>query len=492
MARPLALAHKTSLSVCLCSSAVVAAATLGVSTLHAAPASINLSGTGAEGYFAVVGLNQEAGTTLDSISRDPGDAKFFDYPAYVNPDIPGNIYIMYVEPYQFGLAYPNPLHPDGPSSFDPVGGTPVLDENNQVVATIPLPAGTPGATFIEGVTEDADFADFDIGSITYDDSLLTGVGTEIIGIDDITLTLDGSDFQSQNRTKLNQADTGFDPSDPIGTVNPEGRSNRNEASNVVTITPSNFSGTGLTFEHGILRSIDLTADVAVNSTPGATEQTTPNPVLGFDASGTLTFSGFDFAFDVDGLDSTLFASNVRVLLNRSGTLPIPGDFDFDGDVDADDIDLLAAASPDTVPPGNSIFDLTGDDIIDFLVDGSSDSDKLIRAILGTEYGDADLNGEVNIVDLGILATSFGGAGGWANGDFNGDGLVNIVDLGVLATSFGFSATLAAELDDLLADGDIDGGLALAASRIPEPASIGVLTVIAPIVALRRRRLANPI
>jgi thermolabile hemolysin len=47
-------------------------------------------------------------------------------------------------------------------------------------------------------------------------------------------------------------------------------------------------------------------------------------------------------------------------------------------------------------------------------------------------GDANLDGMVNIADLGILAGNWQGTGDWLSGDFNGDGVVNIADLGVLA------------------------------------------------------------
>ena len=99
---------------------------------------ISLSGSDGDGYLATVGLNQEGNQTLDNISRDPMDAKFFDYPAYVNPNIPENIFIMYVEPYRFGLTYPDPLHPSGPGVFQPVGPLRPASE-----------ASLPGVTFIE-------------------------------------------------------------------------------------------------------------------------------------------------------------------------------------------------------------------------------------------------------------------------------------------------------------------------------------------------------
>jgi hypothetical protein len=55
----------------------------------------------------------------------------------------------------------------------------------------------------------------------------------------------------------------------------------------------------------------------------------------------------------------------------------------------------------------------------------------------TIYGDADLNGTVNVADLGRLATNFGDPPRrWAEGNFNYDGGVDVADLGSLATNFG--------------------------------------------------------
>ncbi len=53
-------------------------------------------------------------------------------------------------------------------------------------------------------------------------------------------------------------------------------------------------------------------------------------------------------------------------------------------------------------------------------------------------GDANLDGYVNVTDLGILATNYGitSGMGWGEGDFTDDGAVNVNDLGILATWYG--------------------------------------------------------
>jgi hypothetical protein len=61
--------------------------------------------------------------------------------------------------------------------------------------------------------------------------------------------------------------------------------------------------------------------------------------------------------------------------------------------------------------------------------------------LGKIPGDANLDGMVDVGDLGILAANYGGSGKtWAQGDFNGDGMVDDGDLGILAANYGTGAS----------------------------------------------------
>ncbi len=55
-------------------------------------------------------------------------------------------------------------------------------------------------------------------------------------------------------------------------------------------------------------------------------------------------------------------------------------------------------------------------------------------------GDFNLDGAVDVSDLGILATNYGTTNGmtWSDGDANGDGAVDVSDLGILATNYGTS------------------------------------------------------
>jgi hypothetical protein len=110
-------------------------------------------------------------------------------------------------------------------------------------------------------------------------------------------------------------------------------------------------------------------------------------------------------------------------------------------------------------------------------------------------GDADLNGTVDVTDLGILATNFNtapaGATSWLSGDFSGDGLVDVTDLGMLATHFNATAAAGLSPDGVAGPRlSFDQALALPefaalAAAVPEPA--GALAVAAFCASAARRR-----
>jgi hypothetical protein len=53
----------------------------------------------------------------------------------------------------------------------------------------------------------------------------------------------------------------------------------------------------------------------------------------------------------------------------------------------------------------------------------------------TIAGDADLDGDVDVADLGRLASNWQTAAPWSGGDFNYDGAVDVADLGLLASNW---------------------------------------------------------
>lgn len=82
-------------------------------------------------------------------------------------------------------------------------------------------------------------------------------------------------------------------------------------------------------------------------------------------------------------------------------------------------------------------------------------------------GDLNLDGEVNVGDLGILGAYYGIQSGalWSTGDMNGDGAVDVGDLGIMGSNYG------------------TGG----SGSIPEPATMCLLAVAGPVLLARRRQ-----
>ncbi len=101
----------------------------------------------------------------------------------------------------------------------------------------------------------------------------------------------------------------------------------------------------------------------------------------------------------------------------------------------------------------------------------------------TYFGDANLDGQVDITDLGRLATAWQTAGLWVNGDFNYDGFIDISDLGKLATNWqaGVGNPLGPSFDQALT------ALGLPGTTVPEPMAASVAGLIGVLLARPPRR-----
>jgi hypothetical protein len=109
----------------------------------------------------------------------------------------------------------------------------------------------------------------------------------------------------------------------------------------------------------------------------------------------------------------------------------------------------------------------------------SDLDYLIRGVFGSQYGDANLDRQVDFDDLLILAQNYntGGMPGWGVGNFDGSPSIGFDDLLLLAQHYGFGTAS-------LTTADFERDWALAWSLVPEPAALaGLLGTL----ALPRRR-----
>jgi autotransporter-associated beta strand protein len=143
------------------------------------------------------------------------------------------------------------------------------------------------------------------------------------------------------------------------------------------------------------------------------------------------------------------------------------------------------------------------------VDGSVDNNQASNAVVkavGNQIvytpaliGDANLDGSVTFIDLGIVAQNLGKNSDWEHGDFNYDGTVNFLDIGLLAQNLSKSI-LNTPLSELIPDPSAtlvaDWNLAVAEvsantqpTDVPEPGMIGLLAVGAGGLLARRRRKA---
>ena len=98
----------------------------------------------------------------------------------------------------------------------------------------------------------------------------------------------------------------------------------------------------------------------------------------------------------------------------------------------------------------------------------------------TRYGDANLDGTVNLADFNRLAGAFGTTGGalWSQGDFNYDGNVNLADFNRLAGNFGQSAAGSEVTPQDWAN---------LAAAVPEPGAMAGIVLGALACARRRTR-----
>jgi hypothetical protein len=116
------------------------------------------------------------------------------------------------------------------------------------------------------------------------------------------------------------------------------------------------------------------------------------------------------------------------------TFPTPGaePTGWDGTVDDKDIDYVCqnlgydwATVEDAVYVDMSC-DMDGNLAVEY-----ADVVEMVTGCLGTQIGDANLDGQVDSTDEGIVTAHLGQAGGWADGDFDCDGMVTQCDLAAL-------------------------------------------------------------
>ncbi len=166
----------------------------------------------------------------------------------------------------------------------------------------------------------------------------------------------------------------------------------------------------------------------------------------------------------NGGDSTLIIDNVSV-----STPSLLGDFNNDAQLTVTDIDLLTQEVQ--AGTNQASFDVTGDKVVN-----GDDRTRWVVDLKKTYFGDANLDGEFNSADfvavfsIGEYEDAIAGNSTWGDGDWDGDGDFNSADF-VKAFS----------------DGGYEAGPRAAVSAVPEPTTLGALTLLGLLLPRRRRR-----
>ena len=191
------------------------------------------------------------------------------------------------------------------------------------------------------------------------------------------------------------------------------------------------NGAGL----GDLNSDDVLSPADLTAQPGGFKDILYSQNDKFHAAADINGDGLVDSHDLFALEAVLTGASAdqstldafaEVLLGR-------GDLNSDSFTDAADIDFLRTqfGSADWLYD----LDVTGNtDVLDEMA--------LIQNIFRTDYGDVDLDGDIDMDDYNLVDTYLGQSGtGWATGDLNGDGQTNNDDLSLVLANIDLQGDL---------------------------------------------------
>ncbi len=180
------------------------------------------------------------------------------------------------------------------------------------------------------------------------------------------------------------------------------------------------------------RSLDIVnlEDRLLFSVTGVIDPSMVADIAGVDAEVSIQHAPVPDAPNAPAADNLQFSRSMRPVEsigNGAAELaPQPpidedrlvGDFNRDGAVNVDDVNMMGKMLQ--VGQFDSAYDLNRDGAISNL-----DLDVLIRDVIGTEYGDTNLDGQVDLGDAKtIIGNLFQPGHGWQSGDMNFDGSVD--------------------------------------------------------------------
>ncbi len=196
-------------------------------------------------------------------------------------------------------------------------------------------------------------------------------------------------------------------------------------------TDGNGAGLGDINADDVFTPADLTA------VPGGFEDILYSQNNQFNAAGDINADGLIDNLDLFGLEAVLLnaGADQATMDAYAQVLTRRGDVNSDSLTNAGDIDFLR-----TQFGSNAwLTDLDVSGITDV-----QDEVTLIQTILGTSYGDLDLDGDVDQTDLNTANANLGLSGlGWAGGDVDGNGITNQDDIDIIMNNL---TIIAGDLD----------------------------------------------
>ena len=175
---------------------------------------------------------------------------------------------------------------------------------------------------------------------------------------------------------------------------------------------------------------------------GAGAERFASKIIGVDENMVAGYGLENSGFDGSYIDNTAIYDVMKHAVFVSA-----GDLNGDGDLNAADIDMLTAAL--RAGSTDMQFDLDGSLAVD-----NGDVTYLVETLLGTDFGDANLDGSVTASgDAALLLANLDGVQGnkgWADADFDGDQQVTAsADGGVLLENLGNDSAAVPELTSLI-------------------------------------------
>jgi hypothetical protein len=158
------------------------------------------------------------------------------------------------------------------------------------------------------------------------------------------------------------------------------------------------------------------------------------------------------------------------------------DYETAGTIVSDTLNMIQNGRLKTTTPGVATRLGYGDNAELALTSFAGQSvDATSMLVKFTYGGDSDLDGDVDVGDLGRLATNWQSFALWTGGDSDYNAFVDVADLGILATNWqlGVGGPIGPSLADALAS------FGLPSVAVPEPAMLGL--ALLSLGSLRRRR-----